>query len=598
MKTFLTNVILIGGFVFLIICVVGAENQKQDSVVVAQFRDGQITLQDIQDVIDTLPDTKRFVPSDLTELEWKSQIIQDLVARQYLAKEALQLSLNTSEQFINLMDRKINDLSMKALFEDEVENNLTVTDGEVKKFYDDHSTLFHMPALVTGRHIFFDLTQAGTPEEKEKVRVRAEEVLKKAQRGDDFSTLANTYSDSQVPDKSRLIGPFAINNPLINITILTTLYSLEPGQVSHLAKTHFGYEILKLERKIPAWTISLPVAKKEIENILISQKKEERTLDFQENLLKKYKAHVYPENFDGSSTSVLLDMTWKQSTTDSSETTYKITLGEFAQKNDISKIPKDQRENIMKRIAYMQAIFFEMDMRDYPRQPKIARQVEEIRDTQLAQLAIEHELSEMSTKLQVSDAEIRNFYKTDSPAQQKFSMIHDEIKIRSIAIALDSTVPVNDPIERMFAMDRLRKRADEAYAQLIAGRNFADVAREFTTDTADPTGKESDYFDADSYPQIPFDFEKLRTGQVSQPIEGANGFLIVKIVGRRNQPLQSLKDRKDWIEKFLKQNKLDKAREDILSAAVRKEDMRINTTLLEKDRFAEIREKYHQNAKN
>jgi hypothetical protein len=242
----------------------------------------------------------------------------------------------------------------------------------------------------------------------------------------------------------------------------------------------------------------------------------------------------------------------------------------------------------------MQAIFFEMDKRDYPHQPKIARQIEEIRDTQLAQLAIEYELSRMSTKLKVSDAEIRNFYKTDSPDQERFSILHDEIKIRTIAIALDSTVPNKNPFDHMFAMDQLKKRADEAHAQLIAGRNFADVAREFTTDTADPTGRESDFFEADSYPQIPFDFEKLRVGEVSQPIEGTDGFLIVKMVNRRKQPVQSLKDRKDWIEKFLKDDKLNKAREEILNAAVQREDLRINNALLDRDRFDEIREQYNK----
>jgi hypothetical protein len=341
MKTILTNLI----FPIMVACLIApctcAGNPKSDTRVAAVFRDGQITIEDIQDVIDTLPDAKKFVPSDLTQVEWKTQIIQDLVARHYLANEAKQLSLNTTEAFINLMDQKINELSMKAMFQDEVESNLKVTDNEIKKFYQDHSTLFHMPALVTGRHIFFDLTQAKTPEQKEKIRQHAEEVLKKAKVGENFSTLANTYSDSKVPDKSRLIGPFAINNTLINTTILTTLNSLEPGQVSNVTQTHFGYEILKLERKVPAWTITLPVAKKEIEQIIISQKKDERTRDFQSNLLKKYNTHIYAENFSAGSTASLLEMTWNRSTTDSShETTYRITLGEFSEKMMFQKFLK------------------------------------------------------------------------------------------------------------------------------------------------------------------------------------------------------------------------------------------------------------------
>jgi peptidyl-prolyl cis-trans isomerase D len=56
---------------------------------------------------------------------------------------------------------------------------VTVSDNEVKTYYDTNKEEFKTPEMVRARHILFLVEASATPEEKKKVTEKAEATLKK-----------------------------------------------------------------------------------------------------------------------------------------------------------------------------------------------------------------------------------------------------------------------------------------------------------------------------------------------------------------------------------------------------------------------------------
>lgn len=81
-------------------------------------------------------------------------------------------------------------------------------------------------------------------------------ILKKAKSGQDFAELAKEYSDCPSSEQGGSLGNFAQLSddkegkyPHMVAEFEEAAFALEPGQISDIVKTQFGYHIIKLEEK-------------------------------------------------------------------------------------------------------------------------------------------------------------------------------------------------------------------------------------------------------------------------------------------------------------------------------------------------------------
>ncbi|GFO64545.1 peptidylprolyl isomerase [Geomonas paludis] len=125
----------------------------------------------------------------------------------------------------------------------------TCSDQEARKFYDDNKAkLFQKGERLQASHILVSVDQKGSAEEKNKARAKAEALLKRVQKGEDFAAVAKAESTCPSRVKGGELGIFGKGQ--MTPPFEQAAFALKPGQISKVVETEFGYHIIKLQERI------------------------------------------------------------------------------------------------------------------------------------------------------------------------------------------------------------------------------------------------------------------------------------------------------------------------------------------------------------
>ena len=152
---------------------------------------------------------------------------------------------------------------------------VTITPQDIESYYNSNVQQFQTPEQVRASHIL--LKTEGKDEAA--VRKQAEDVLKQAKApGADFAALAKKYSeddgskanggDLDYFPKGRMVPEFE-----------TAAFAMQPGQISDLVKSQFGFHIIKVVDKKPASTRTLDEVRAQIQETLAAQRVEQQITD-------------------------------------------------------------------------------------------------------------------------------------------------------------------------------------------------------------------------------------------------------------------------------------------------------------------------------
>lgn len=131
---------------------------------------------------------------------------------------------------------------------------------------------------------------------------------------------------------------------------------------------------------------------------------------------------------------------------------------------------------------------------------------------------------EVDNRLQITESEIDNFL-TASAGQPDAAQ--QELNIAQILIRVPENASPQQIAER-------KKRAEQAIDQLKAGTDFAKVAASFSDAGDALSGGELGWRNPSRLPQLFVEAtEKLSDGQIAPLVRSANGFHVLKLVGRR-----------------------------------------------------------------
>ena len=171
-----------------------------------------------------------------------------------------------------------------------IRQRMQVSPEDVKQRYEDEIQQYSTPEQVRASHIL--LTTEGKDEAA--VRKRAEELLAKARAGADFAKLAAEHTEEEA-GKTRggdldFFGPGQMVPEFEKAA-----FALQPGQISDVVKTQFGYHVIKVTDRRPATTRPLEEVRTQIEEQIKSDRAQAEAQRIVDDLTPRLKK---PADFD------------------------------------------------------------------------------------------------------------------------------------------------------------------------------------------------------------------------------------------------------------------------------------------------------------
>jgi len=152
-----------------------------------------------------------------------------------------------------------------------------VTDREIELYYQDHRDEFAQEEEACARHI---LVKVGSGPEGEghpeaDARRIAETLLERVRAGADFGELARASSeDAGSAANGGDLGCFPPGRMVPEFD--DAVFAMEPGEVSDLVRTSFGYHVIRLDSRREETTLPLEAVKDRVRQILSERKMTER----------------------------------------------------------------------------------------------------------------------------------------------------------------------------------------------------------------------------------------------------------------------------------------------------------------------------------
>jgi peptidyl-prolyl cis-trans isomerase D len=159
---------------------------------------------------------------------------------------------------------------------------VVVPAADVEKAYNSSIEQYTTPEQVRASHIL--LKTEGKDDEA--VKAKAAEILKQAKAGADFAELAKKNSEDEQSAKNggdldyfgrgRMVPEFD-----------QTVFAMQPGQISELVKTQYGYHVIKLVDKKNAATRPLAEVRQQLNDQLAYERAQAQAADLASKLEKQ-----------------------------------------------------------------------------------------------------------------------------------------------------------------------------------------------------------------------------------------------------------------------------------------------------------------------
>jgi peptidyl-prolyl cis-trans isomerase C len=153
---------------------------------------------------------------------------------------------------------------------DTIAKKITVTPTEVNEYYASHKSEFNHPEMIRTSHILIIVNEGATPERDKLALQRAEMLLARVKKGEDFAKLAKEYSMDNTASNGGDVGltPKGALAPEYE----AAAFALPVGGVSGVVRTQVGYHIIKVAEKKKAGISDLEEVRPALTGYLKSQR--------------------------------------------------------------------------------------------------------------------------------------------------------------------------------------------------------------------------------------------------------------------------------------------------------------------------------------
>jgi peptidyl-prolyl cis-trans isomerase C len=230
---------------------------------------GQITMDGLTSLIGTKLLYLKAVASGFKAADAEVQAEMQKVAKTFKSDAEMNLALaNQQMDRASLEKSLVQNLVIAKYVDENVDKKIAVTQDEIAKYYSGHPTEFQHPDIVRSSHIL--IQPAGdTPEQDTLAKQRAEAILARVKKGEDFAKLAKENSVDGSASQGGDVG-FSSKEGLVP-EYAEAAFSLPVGGIK-LVKTSYGYHIIKVTDKKKEGLSTLEESKGQLTAFLKDQK--------------------------------------------------------------------------------------------------------------------------------------------------------------------------------------------------------------------------------------------------------------------------------------------------------------------------------------
>lgn len=210
----------------------------------------------------------------LSNPQFREQCLEQLISLFLFAKKGQEEKLNETEEFKNIIVNAKRDV-LAQLAMRETMKDVTVSEEEVKEYYDANQAQYQKGTTVSAKHILV------TSEEK------CNEILAAITSGEKvFEEAAQEFSTCPSGQRGGDLGTFGKGQMVPEFE--QAAFAAEIGQVVGPVKTQFGFHLIKVEAKNEATVASFEEVKENIKRTLVQQKQNQVYNETVAELKEKY----------------------------------------------------------------------------------------------------------------------------------------------------------------------------------------------------------------------------------------------------------------------------------------------------------------------
>lgn len=439
--------------------------------------------------------------------------------------DSIKQHLNNDWDFRVQRETDIEQNIFKVLYEKQIAVKVTVDSAEVVQYYAEHGDKFMEPERVKASHILIRRPKpdtAGVKSEKERKKIldegdkfalkRAQAVLDKALAGENWDTLAATYSEDKTnAAKGGALGYFAHGKMMPEFD--SASFAATPGTIVGPVSTKFGYHVIRVEEHL------MPQQKPLDQNLDtqirtdISNDKQKQLAQAYLDSLKAVAVLTYNEDALALPDSTVDPKTWIMAV-NGTDTVFQKTVLESIPKykrwKGLDSLTAADKKDMLGVLSSSYMLRSAARKLGYMNEPEVVKALDDATGRE-ANLGLSRFMKVLD--YEPSDSEVENYFNTH---QEKY------IETR--------------PLHVYHIIFQDSAAAEVVRDSILAGADFGDMAKRhypgepeirevaYNLDYIGPDDMGRDFYAA---------AEKLKVGEVSHPVKTAWGYHLIKLISRK-----------------------------------------------------------------
>ena len=507
---------------------------------IAKVNDDFITKEDFKKRLEgfhTVKNIGEYLGTNIAGVDHRMRL-NEMIDERLMIQESLSIDLDKIPEFIKAYDLAGLNLSLDMLRMEEVVNKVKIADDEIRKRF---ISLYESVKL---RHLF-------TKDQK-----KGEELLSALKKGGDFKTIVEKESEDpeSIREKEGDIGFKRRRNMLKEIAEVA--FSLKEGEISGLIKTKNGFHIIRVEeKKKPEGDI--PKKEKErIRRTIFKEKELVRNREYLESLRKDAEIiidedamkSIQPEDkFDGGKMII--------ATANGEAIMHDEILRELKSrpKPGTGEEAEGLKKSVIESLITRKLLDIEALKRNYGKNENFQNSIEPVRNSLLIRL-LRKNIIARAVKLE--DEEIQKYYENN---EEKFRE-PDQVRLSIILLKEMET-------------------AKSVMEELNEGAKFETIAGDMSKDPSASKKGNMGWLPVNA---VSADIrEKIeKTGGIYGPFSVDNGFLIVRLDGRKKGKKKDFDLVKYNIAADLREKKIKRLSEDYMDRLRSASIIKVNESVL------------------